>query len=130
MTSNRAQEMKERARELGLVQTSQHDQDLSSIKVENFVGFTKVTLGLAGPLRIVGLGVDRKLYAPLGTYSCGDAAGQNMTTKATSYACGMLRKKYADKYAIKDFFIEGQMESDKKPSCGKVSGTQVVEAIA
>ncbi|EEU38865.1 uncharacterized protein NECHADRAFT_83196 [Fusarium vanettenii 77-13-4] len=60
--------MKEQARELGLIQTSQHDQDLSSIKVENCVGFTKVPLSLAGPLRIVGRGVDRRLYPPLVIY--------------------------------------------------------------
>ncbi|KAM0414631.1 hypothetical protein ACHAPT_013525 [Fusarium lateritium] len=219
MSFKRAQRIQERARELGLVQTSQHDQDLSSIKVENCVGFTKVPLGLAGPVRIVGPGVDERLYAPLATYeatlvascsrgckafdasgglqfdvfgdgmsrgpvfmfknpstaiafyraiptlqdefakwakstsrfvrlkelrpsvigsnvhlfccySCGDAAGQNMVTKATSYACGMLRKKYADEYAIKDFLIEGQLASDKKPSWGNVKDTRGVEAMA
>ena len=96
MSSKRAQKMKERARELGLVQTSQHDQDLSSIKVENCVGFTKVPLGLAGPLRIVGPGVDRELYAPLATYEATLVANFSCGCKAFDASGGVLFDVFGD----------------------------------
>ncbi|KAF9775293.1 hypothetical protein IL306_006617 [Fusarium sp. DS 682] len=35
-------------------------------------------------------------------YSCGDAVGQNMVTKATAYACQMMLKNYTEKFHFKD----------------------------
>lgn len=64
------------------------------------------------------------------TYTCGDAAGQNMVTKATQYACDMLREHYGDQFSITDFFIEGQMASDKKPSWSHVQTPRGVQVMA
>ncbi|KAF6804188.1 hmg-reductase [Colletotrichum sojae] len=64
------------------------------------------------------------------SYHCGAATGQNMVTKATKHACDMLRDACADEYAIRDFFIEGQMSSDKKPSWGNVKSPRGVEVFA
>lgn len=53
-----------------------------------------------------------------------------MITKATQYACDMLRNRYASKFSIQGFFVEGQMESDKKPSWGNVKAARGVEVLA
>jgi hydroxymethylglutaryl-CoA reductase len=52
-----------------------------------------------------------------------------MVTKATQYACDMLRESFADQYNILDFFIEGQLASDKKPSWGNVKKARGVETL-
>jgi NADP-dependent 3-hydroxy-3-methylglutaryl-CoA reductase len=216
----RAQKMRQVAHELGLVNTAhQNDEETDSIRIENCVGFSKVPIGLAGPVHITGPGVDNKLYAPLATYEptlvascsrgckvfdnsggiqfdvlgdgmsrapvfvfqslkhaiafyravptfqnefsewaqstsrfaqlqelraviigshvhlfcsfyCGDAAGQNMVTKAANHACQLLCKTYAERFHIKDFFIEGQLASDKKPSWGNVRSPRGVQVVA
>ncbi|CAI6099039.1 unnamed protein product [Clonostachys chloroleuca] len=193
-------------------------EDVQSIKIENCVGYTKVPLGIAGPLRVSGTGVDGTLYAPLATqeatlvascsrgckalsvagvrfevlsqgmsrapvfmfdspegavlfargipeildefgqwaastgrfvrlqstkihilgsqvhlycnFHCGAAAGQNMVTKAVNHACHQLLKSYGPKYQIKDWFVDGQMSSDKKPSWGNVKAARGVEVMA
>jgi NADP-dependent 3-hydroxy-3-methylglutaryl-CoA reductase len=64
------------------------------------------------------------------SYDCGSATGQNMVTKATQYACDMLRAAYEDQFLIRDFFIEGQLASDKKPSWGNVKSARGVEVVA
>ncbi|KAB8233955.1 hydroxymethylglutaryl-CoA reductase [Aspergillus alliaceus] len=65
------------------------------------------------------------------SYFCGSAAGQNMVSKATQHACEMLRKsKWAKEHQIKDFIIEGQLASDKKPSWGNVQRARGVEVLA
>ncbi|KAA8641440.1 hypothetical protein EYZ11_002252 [Aspergillus tanneri] len=65
------------------------------------------------------------------SYFCGNAAGQNMVSKATQHACEMLRNsKCGKKFQIKDFIIEGQLASDKKPSWGNVQRPRGVEALA
>ncbi|CAG9987135.1 unnamed protein product [Clonostachys byssicola] len=211
--------LKSLALKLGLVETSRNNEDIQSIKIENCIGFSKVPVGLAGPVHIVGPDVNGTLYAPLATceptlvascsrgckafnrsgglrfdilgdgmsrapvfafqdpgravafyrsvpafqaefaawakttsrfvqltemrpaiigsnvhlfchYTCGDASGQNMVTKATSYACSQLRKKYADKFAMTDFYLEGQLASDKKPSWGNVNAARGVQVLA
>ena len=193
--------------------------NLENVRIENCIGFCKVPLGIAGPLRLAGTPVLDDIYAPLATYeatliascsrgckafnasggihietlsngmsrgpvfvfqdpgravifaqalpgmqnafarwaeatskhhvrlktiepsiigsqvhllciySCGSAAGQNMVTKATQYACDMLRESFADQYNILDFFIEGQLASDKKPSWGNVKKARGVETL-
>ncbi|KAH7377144.1 hydroxymethylglutaryl-CoA reductase [Plectosphaerella cucumerina] len=186
-------------------ETSGHHGDLKNIRIENCIGFSKVPLGIAGPLRINSTRGSSSIYAPLATYeptiiascsrgckafnasggvhfevlgdgmsrapvftfkdpghavvfsreiptlrekistwaestsrhvrlqdmrptvigsqvhvlytyTCDDAAGQNMVTKATQHACDMLRRHYGDTFSIQGFFVEGQMASDKKPS--------------
>lgn len=63
------------------------------------------------------------------TYHCGSATGQNMVTKATKYACDRLREELEIKFFIRDFLIEGQLASDKKPSWGNVKESRGVEVI-
>jgi NADP-dependent 3-hydroxy-3-methylglutaryl-CoA reductase len=65
------------------------------------------------------------------SYFCGSAAGQNMVSKATQHACEMLRdSKDAKQFHIKDFIVEGQMASDKKPSWGNAKRARGVEVLA
>ncbi|TDZ38232.1 3-hydroxy-3-methylglutaryl-coenzyme A reductase [Colletotrichum spinosum] len=64
------------------------------------------------------------------SYRCGSAAGQNMVTKATKHACDMLQDACGTRYSIQDFFIEGQLASDKKPSWGNVKAPRGVEVMA
>jgi hydroxymethylglutaryl-CoA reductase (NADPH) len=46
-------------------------------------------------------------------YTTGDAAGQNMTGKATQAACHWILERYPD---IDQFFLEGNFATDKKSS--------------
>ena len=46
-------------------------------------------------------------------YTTGDAAGQNMTGKATQAACHWILEQYPD---IERFFLEGNFATDKKSS--------------
>jgi hydroxymethylglutaryl-CoA reductase (NADPH) len=46
-------------------------------------------------------------------YSTGDAAGQNMTSKATSAACEWIKGSYAGR---PDYYLSGAMDTDKKHS--------------
>ncbi|MEO1054281.1 MAG: hydroxymethylglutaryl-CoA reductase [Bacteroidota bacterium] len=47
-------------------------------------------------------------------YSTGDAAGQNMVSKATFEACNWILDQY--KSGIENFYLESNMATDKKPS--------------
>ncbi|GAB3643221.1 hydroxymethylglutaryl-CoA reductase [Spirosoma arcticum] len=51
-------------------------------------------------------------------YSTGDAAGQNMVSKATLAACNYILEKYPAEVSgrIEHFFLESNMATDKKPS--------------
>ncbi|KAF2150129.1 hydroxymethylglutaryl-coenzyme A reductase family protein [Myriangium duriaei CBS 260.36] len=64
------------------------------------------------------------------SYTCGDAGGQNMTTIATHTACHAFLKKYAKRYRIIDFVLEGQMASDKKLALINVHDPRGVSVIA
>jgi hydroxymethylglutaryl-CoA reductase (NADPH) len=46
-------------------------------------------------------------------YTTGDAAGQNMTGKATWFACNWINENYEP---LHDYMLEGQMATDKKHS--------------
>jgi hydroxymethylglutaryl-CoA reductase (NADPH) len=46
-------------------------------------------------------------------YTTGDAAGQNMVSKATLAACNYLLQQVAD---VEHFYLEGNLATDKKPS--------------
>ncbi|CAI6091405.1 unnamed protein product [Clonostachys chloroleuca] len=192
---------------------------IDPIKIENCIGFTKVPLGVAGPLRVKGPNADGSFYAPLATqeatlvascsrgckafsasggvqfdvlsqgmsrapvfifanpasavkfarewpsleeqfgkwaastsryaklqktkahiigsqvhlfcsFHCAAASGQNMVSKATKHACDQLRSLYGDNYSIKDWVVEGNLSSDKKPSWGNVKDARGVEVVA
>ncbi|KAJ5096977.1 substrate-binding domain of hmg-CoA reductase [Penicillium angulare] len=196
-------------------------EDMSHIRIENFIGFVKVPLGISGPLLVTGPNLPLVyIFAPLATteaalvascsrgckafnlcggvkfeilgdsmsrapvftfetpkeaidfarfvpsiqkqfanaaestsrhlkfekmtphvigssvhlfisYHCGDAAGQNMVTIATQKACDELRESLqGGKHKVKNFMIEGQLASDKKPSWGNVKNHRGVEVIA
>lgn len=189
------------------------------IRIENFVGFAQVPLGIAGPLTIHGDNQQGTFYAPLATveptlvascsrgckafeksggihaialkegmsrapvfrfddvadsvafyrlvptfedelrasaeatsrfaklqtitphilgkevhmrfqYSCGDAAGQNMTTIATHTACQKLMRQRGAQLKIVDFQLEGQLASDKKLSFIQVLEPRGVQVFA
>lgn len=64
------------------------------------------------------------------SYSCGDAAGQNMVTIATQRACEwLMESSKAQELFIRDIIIEGQMASDKKPSWGNVKEPRGVQVV-
>jgi len=46
-------------------------------------------------------------------YTTGDAAGQNMTSKATWAACEWIKSQYGD---LQDYMLEAQLATDKKHS--------------
>ncbi|RFU35542.1 hypothetical protein B7463_g819, partial [Scytalidium lignicola] len=211
---NRAQVLKELAEKL----PSCRDDNTKDIKVENCIGYTRVPLGLAGPLTIHGKH-GRTVYAPLATleatlvagcsrgckafqamggvkaavlseaisrapvfifrsvddalrfyhlvptlqssfqtscektsryarlfqvtphiigksvhvkfsYTCGDAAGQNMVTLATHCACQEFLASEAGKdLGIVDFLVEGQLSSDKKLSWENVKNGRGIEVM-
>nr|WP_208493120.1 hydroxymethylglutaryl-CoA reductase [Spirosoma utsteinense] len=49
-------------------------------------------------------------------FTTGDAAGQNMVSKATLAACTYILQTYPDAARIDHFFLESNMATDKKPS--------------
>lgn len=51
-------------------------------------------------------------------YYTGDAAGQNMVSKATLAACNYILQQYGEAFpnAIEHFFLESNLATDKKPS--------------
>jgi len=49
-------------------------------------------------------------------YTTGDAAGQNMVSKATLAACNYILQTYPAAASIEHFFLESNMATDKKPS--------------
>jgi hydroxymethylglutaryl-CoA reductase (NADPH) len=56
--------------------------------------------------------VGRILYTRF-NYTTGDAAGQNMTGKATAFACKWILANYE---GVEDFFLESNLATDKKTS--------------
>ncbi|KAK1978096.1 hydroxymethylglutaryl-CoA reductase [Colletotrichum cereale] len=66
------------------------DTGLEGIKVENLVGFTKVPLGIAGPLRIDGQYQQNTVFAPLATTEAALIASCSRGCKALQ-ACGGVR---------------------------------------
>ena len=49
-------------------------------------------------------------------YSTGDAAGQNLCSKATDAACTWIRERYRDIAEIRSFTLSSNMDTDKKAS--------------
>jgi hydroxymethylglutaryl-CoA reductase (NADPH) len=49
-------------------------------------------------------------------FSTGDAAGQNLSSKATETACKWIIEEYAKEAPIRSFTLSGNMDTDKKAS--------------
>ncbi len=64
------------------------------------------------------------------TYSCGDAAGQNMVTLATHAACSDFLSSSSRPAGLTDFQLEGNISSDKKLSWGSVHEPRGVSVVA
>jgi hydroxymethylglutaryl-CoA reductase (NADPH) len=60
-------------------------------------------------------------------YTTGDAAGQNLTGKATLSACTWIRANYAD---IRDFYLEANLATDKKSSHVNILRTRGKRVVA
>ena len=60
-------------------------------------------------------------------YTTGDAAGQNMTGKATLYACEWIRAKHPDKPR---YILSGNIDTDKKHSAMNMIQTRGKRVIA
>ncbi len=60
-------------------------------------------------------------------YTTGDAAGQNLTGKATQAACHWIREQYPD---IEHFFLESNFATDKKTSQVNVLRTRGKRVVA
>jgi hydroxymethylglutaryl-CoA reductase (NADPH) len=52
-------------------------------------------------------------------YSTGDAAGQNMTSRATFFACEWIRKNYPG--PLKNYMLSGSWDTEKKTSASTCS---------
>ena len=60
-------------------------------------------------------------------YTTGDAAGQNLTSKATLRACAWIRAQYP---GIRDFYLEANLATDKKSSQVNVLRTRGKRVVA
>jgi hydroxymethylglutaryl-CoA reductase (NADPH) len=60
-------------------------------------------------------------------YTTGDAAGQNLTGKATWQACTWIRSHYA---GIRDFYLEANLATDKKSSHVNILRTRGKRVVA
>ena len=66
-------------------------------------------------------------------YTTGDAAGQNMTGKATRAACQWILEHYPGQergHPVREHFLESNMATDKKPSAVNVLRTRGKRVIA
>jgi hydroxymethylglutaryl-CoA reductase (NADPH) len=70
--------------------------------------------------------VGRRVYTRF-NYSTGDAAGQNMTGKATLAACEWLRPRVA---AMESYILESNTATDKKPSLANTMLTRGKRVVA
>jgi len=61
------------------------------------------------------------------SYTTGDAAGQNLTGKATQRACEWIRSQYA---GIRDFYLEANLATDKKSSHVNILRTRGKRLVA
>jgi hydroxymethylglutaryl-CoA reductase (NADPH) len=70
--------------------------------------------------------VGRILYTRF-NYTTGDAAGQNMTGKATAFACKWILANYD---GVEDFFLESNLATDKKTSTMNMLHTRGKRVVA
>jgi hydroxymethylglutaryl-CoA reductase (NADPH) len=63
-------------------------------------------------------------------FSTGDAAGQNLTSKATETACKWILEQYADLGHVRSFTLSGNMDTDKKASFINFLNTRGKRVIA
>jgi hydroxymethylglutaryl-CoA reductase (NADPH) len=92
-----------RAREFGEWVDAHFDQIRSAAEATTRAGrLTHITQHAVGPIRFLRC-----------NYTTGDAAGQNMTGKATLAACEWIRANYSGEL---EFVLSGNVETDKKHS--------------
>ena len=63
-------------------------------------------------------------------YTTGDAAGQNLTGKATWAACTWIQNEYSKIASIKEFALSGNMDTDKKASALNTLRTRGKRVVA
>jgi hydroxymethylglutaryl-CoA reductase (NADPH) len=63
-------------------------------------------------------------------FSTGDAAGQNLTSKATETACKWILEQYAELGHVRSFTLSGNMDTDKKASFINFLNTRGKRVIA
>lgn len=63
-------------------------------------------------------------------YTTGDAAGQNLTGKATWAACKLIETEYSKIAPIKEFSLSGNMDTDKKASLINTMNTRGKRVVA
>ena len=63
-------------------------------------------------------------------YSTGDAAGQNLASKATWIACRYIVEEYAKRAPIEEFTLSSNMDTDKKASAINALSTRGKRVIA
>ncbi|RKK67679.1 hypothetical protein BFJ71_g17833, partial [Fusarium oxysporum] len=63
--------------------------NLENVRIENCIGFCKVPLGIAGPLRLAGTPVVDDIYAPLATYEATLIASCSRGCKAFNASGGI-----------------------------------------
>lgn len=82
---------------------------------DNLAGITEAAEATTSVGKLIG--IDHHAVGPLRylrfNYTAGDAAGQNMTGKATLAACDWIRTNYPDSF---DFILSGNTDTDKKHS--------------
>lgn len=86
--SRRVEKIHSLARSLNLRDTCTEDET-SEIKIENCIGFSKVPIGLAGPLRITSFDFESNAYAPLATYESTLVASCSRGCKAFNISGGV-----------------------------------------
>ncbi len=78
--------------------------------IEKIFGTGQVPIGIAGPLLVDG---ERRYLFLRFNFTTGDAAGQNLTGKATAQACTWIREQYQ---GVRHFCLESNLATDKKNS--------------
>ena len=94
--------------------------------LDSIRGVVKVSSGVARLTDIEQYPVANMLYTRF-CYTTGDAAGQNMTGKATLYACEWIRANHAAKPR---YILSGNIDTDKKHSMMNMIQTRGKRVIA
>jgi hydroxymethylglutaryl-CoA reductase (NADPH) len=94
--------------------------------VEEIAAAAEATTRSGKLLDIQRFSAARMLYTRF-NYSTGDAAGQNMTGKATFAACAWIKQNYPGEV---HFYLEGQFATDKKSSVVNMLHTRGKRVVA
>ena len=93
---------------------------------DNIAAAAEATTSSGKLLEIQQFPVSKLLYTRF-NYSTGDAAGQNMTGKATFAACAWIKQNYPHEL---HFLLEGQFATDKKTSIVNMLHTRGKRVVA